>query len=113
MARPGNVNLYASREGALYQSYDNYAGAAGFYDPYQEVAQQPVSDPQMQASVFVCASGISAYMATEDPRLCIRRAQCTPETGQHSVRARLVADKRSSCPCVGDFRERAIVSRGA
>eukprot|EP00286_Rhodomonas_abbreviata_P018924 CAMPEP_0181307122 /NCGR_PEP_ID=MMETSP1101-20121128/10692_1 /TAXON_ID=46948 /ORGANISM="Rhodomonas abbreviata, Strain Caron Lab Isolate" /LENGTH=247 /DNA_ID=CAMNT_0023413279 /DNA_START=81 /DNA_END=821 /DNA_ORIENTATION=- len=27
------MSLYASREGALYQSYDNYAGAQGFYDP--------------------------------------------------------------------------------
>ena len=78
MARPGNVNLYASREGALYQSYDNYAGAAGFYDPYQEVAQQPVSDPQMQASVFVCAAGICACVATEDPRLWIRERRARP-----------------------------------
>ena len=35
-----NTNLYASREGMLYQSYDNYAGAAGFYDPSQEQQQQ-------------------------------------------------------------------------
>jgi len=27
------MSLYASREGALYQSYDNYAGAEGFYEP--------------------------------------------------------------------------------
>ena len=34
------MSLYASREGALYQSYDNYAGAQGFYEP-QEVSDQP------------------------------------------------------------------------
>jgi hypothetical protein len=38
-----NVNLYASREGALYQSYDNFAGVQGFYDPSQEAPAQPVS----------------------------------------------------------------------
>lgn len=38
-----NVNLYASREGALYQSYDNFAGVQGFYDPSQEAPAQPSS----------------------------------------------------------------------
>jgi hypothetical protein len=38
-----NVNLYASREGALYQSYDNFAGVQGFYDPTQEAPAQPAS----------------------------------------------------------------------
>ena len=51
-----SVNLYASREGALYQSYDNYAGASGFYDPSQDAAQQPdSSDPaQVQARFLAC-----------------------------------------------------------
>ena len=35
-----NTNIYASREGMLYKSYDNYAGAAGFYEPAQETQQQ-------------------------------------------------------------------------
>jgi hypothetical protein len=50
---------------------------------------------------------------TEDPRLWIRRAQCTPETGRCSARARPVEDKGTAWPCAGDFRERAVVSRGA
>jgi hypothetical protein len=40
----GRMSLYASREGALYQSYDNYAGAQGFYEPQegQQEGQQVV-----------------------------------------------------------------------
>jgi hypothetical protein len=51
-----NPTLYASREGALYQSYDNYAGGMGFYDPPQDVA-----GPTMMANVSVDARDPVAF----------------------------------------------------
>jgi hypothetical protein len=40
------MSLYASREGALYQSYDNYAGAQGFYEPQEVSDQLQVQSPR-------------------------------------------------------------------
>lgn len=52
-SRMANPSLYASREGALYQSYDNFAGGAGLYDPSQNASD---SAPQPPAGVAPMAS---------------------------------------------------------
>jgi hypothetical protein len=78
-----SVNLYASREGALYQSYDNYAGAAGFYDPSQDAGQQPgSSDPAPQASFLACDAKDSRALALQDPY-----ARCVLATGRRAARS--------------------------
>jgi hypothetical protein len=41
----------ASREGALYQSYDAYAGAQGFYEPGPEYGDQQQQQQQQQPPV--------------------------------------------------------------
>lgn len=51
----------ASREGALYQSYDAYAGAQGFYEPAPQDGgygqeQQQQQPPGQDAFAQVCAS---------------------------------------------------------
>mmetsp|Transcript_57287 Transcript_57287/g.134504 ORF Transcript_57287/g.134504 Transcript_57287/m.134504 type:complete len:419 (+) Transcript_57287:129-1385(+) len=44
------MSLYASREGALYQSYDNYAGAQGFYEPEQQGGGMPQPPAGLQTT---------------------------------------------------------------
>lgn len=47
------MSLYASREGALYQSYDNYAGTQGFYEP-QDGQQEGQVVHRSSASPLPC-----------------------------------------------------------
>ena len=53
-----NTNLYASRDGALYQSYDNYAGAQGFFDPVAG-QQQHQKQQQLQPKDDFASQGLS------------------------------------------------------
>ena len=65
-------SIYASREGALYQSYDNYAGASGFYDPAQDMPPQQLMNtsgtPMAAASLlFLLSPFVSSTRTRRDP----------------------------------------------
>jgi hypothetical protein len=46
--------LYASREGAIYQSYDDYVGSSGLYDGYDEYQDKPTAGMQVQNETHKC-----------------------------------------------------------
>mmetsp|Transcript_13903 Transcript_13903/g.32313 ORF Transcript_13903/g.32313 Transcript_13903/m.32313 type:complete len:182 (+) Transcript_13903:98-643(+) len=63
------MSLYASREGALYQSYDNYAGTQGFYEPQdgqQEGQEGQEGAPQGQEYGFRQAADGSFVVQQQD-----------------------------------------------
>eukprot|EP00961_Rhodomonas_salina_P141033 1898373-Rhodomonas_salina.1 len=64
------MSLYASREGALYQSYDNYAGAQGFYEPEQQGGGMPQPPAGLQTTgMEQYAQVVDSFLSTFD---CVR-----------------------------------------
>ena len=64
------MSLYASRDGALYQSYDDFAGSQGFHEP---------SDPNQIFDPVRYARNSEIFVEVFD--LCVRstRSICKPQ----------------------------------